>query len=159
LLPLTLGPGAGGWAPHETRRLENHKYEGFYSYSQSAVTSRTTQLSSGAARLEVTTRKTVLRPGLLQRLICYHASVVGAKPGGRDNRMQRTRPSPREPDRGPAAGALRPRTLSRGGPSRPDPASMSQRGGTPWAPPPPPWSASTSPRIPSTPACCCRPAA
>jgi len=47
-----------------------------------------------------------------------------SEPGGRNNRMQRQRPWPREPDGGPAAGAPRPRTLSRGGPLRPDPASM-----------------------------------
>src|SRR5262249_30243212 len=44
--------------------------------------------------------------GQVQRLTCYPTSVVEATPGGRVNRMQRTRHRPREPDRGPAAGAL-----------------------------------------------------
>ena len=41
---------------------------------------------------------------LLKRLLCYLTPIVGARPGGRNNRMQRRRLRPREPDRGPAAG-------------------------------------------------------
>ena len=53
-------------------------------------------------------------PCQVQRLTCYRTAVVEATPGGRANRMQRMRPRPREPDCGPATGAPRPRTLSRG---------------------------------------------
>ena len=42
--------------------------------------------------------------GQVQRLKCYLARIVGARPGGWNNRMQRMRPRPREPDHGQAAG-------------------------------------------------------
>ena len=64
----------------------------------------------------------------VQRFICYHAFVVEATAGGRNNRMQRTRRRPREPDGGPAAGVF---DLGRypGGGHAPAPRILSQRGG------------------------------
>jgi hypothetical protein len=36
-------------------------------------------------------QKRTCGPGLPQRLTCYHAFVIEATPGGRINRMRRTR--------------------------------------------------------------------
>jgi hypothetical protein len=43
------------------------------------------------------------RAGQQQQIICYLTPIVGARPGGPNNRLQRMRRRPWEPDRSPAA--------------------------------------------------------